>query len=173
MTPCVRFGLWRHSNARCGLRPDFIKASTTAFSQWHYIDLPYAPAGDGGRAPACGEAQNIVWALENAAAVLRSAKSDPWARSTMVRFLIHFMGDLHQVRALSTANSAFPPNRGGDALSLRPPRALAAAAHGVAVHGRGVSERRRGRQRAQGAPAALRSTFGTHALTDSVAFRPS
>ena len=80
------------------LRPDFIKASTTAFSQWHYIDLPYAPAGDGGAPPVCSEAQNVVWALENAAAVLRSAKSDAWSRSTMLRFLIHFMGDLHQAR---------------------------------------------------------------------------
>ena len=81
-------------------RPDFIKASTTAFSEWHYIDLPYAPDGDGGAAPACGgEAQNIVWALENAAAVLRSPRSDPWSRSTMLRFMIHFMGDVHQARA--------------------------------------------------------------------------
>jgi hypothetical protein len=80
-------------------RPDFIKASTAAFSEWHYIDLPYAPAGDGGAAPTCGGgAQNIVWALEAAAAVLRSAKSDPWSRSTMLRFLIHFMGDVHQAR---------------------------------------------------------------------------
>jgi hypothetical protein len=86
-------------------RPDFIKASTAAFSEWHYIDLPYAPAGDGGAAPTCGGgAQNIVWALEAAAAVLRSAKSDPWSRSTMLRFLIHFMGDVHQARRGAAAN---------------------------------------------------------------------
>ena len=47
----------------------------------------------------CSDTQNIVWALENAASVLRSTKSDPWSRSTMIRFLIHFMGDLHQVRS--------------------------------------------------------------------------
>jgi hypothetical protein len=81
-------------------RPDFIKASTSAFSEWHYIDLAYAPAGDGGVPPSCGSSQqNIVWALEAAAAVLRSAKSDGWSRSTMLRFLIHFMGDIHQARA--------------------------------------------------------------------------
>ena len=89
------------------VRPDFIKASTTAFSQWHYIDLAYAPAGDGGVPPTCGESQNIVWALENCASVLRSAKSDAWSRSTMLRFIIHFMGDLHQARR--SAQRAFPP----------------------------------------------------------------
>jgi len=51
-------------------------------------------------APSCPETPvNIVWALEEAAAVLRSSHSDPWSRSLMLRYLIHLVGDAHQVRA--------------------------------------------------------------------------
>jgi hypothetical protein len=102
----------------CARRPDFIKASTSAFSEWHYIDLAYAPAGDGGVAPSCGAAQqNIVWALEAAAAVLRSPKSDGWSRSTMLRFLIHFMGDIHQARARACSSDACARRRASERAS--------------------------------------------------------
>jgi hypothetical protein len=66
----------------------------TAFNDWHYFDQPYNPFGlPGVKEPA---AQNVVWAIGQAAATVGSSEATDFEKALMLRMLIHFVGDLHQ-----------------------------------------------------------------------------
>ena len=65
------------------------------FNNVHFIDRPYNPQG---MLNATGSDINIVWAIQNAEGTLKgqTAKTAPLETSMALRFLIHFLGDLHQ-----------------------------------------------------------------------------
>jgi len=147
---CTDTAAERSFLTRATRRPDHIKTSTAAFSAWHYINLvrarislcdsprissyltallqAWAPPGGGGHVPVCPPPQeNLLWALEASAAVLRSPKSDAWSRSMMLRMLIHLMGDAHQpLHAIGLYTSAFPRgDEGGNGINLTPSISIA------------------------------------------------
>jgi hypothetical protein len=62
---------------------------------WHYIDIPRGAA----RSPIveyCGEAGCVTRAIGEQVAILRDRKADAIKRAEAVRYIIHFVGDLHQ-----------------------------------------------------------------------------
>ena len=98
-----------------------MKGSTHAFDAWHFIDLPITVAGSA--PPACpGPHVNIVWALEEAAATLRSRHSDAWSRGLFLRVIVHLVGDIHQPLHTASLFSAGLPHgdEGGNSIKLQP-----------------------------------------------------
>jgi hypothetical protein len=65
-------------------------------SRWHEIDIPIAISG-GKTSDYCSPSEGCVTrALEEQIAILRSPSTDPEKRANALRFVIHFVGDLHQ-----------------------------------------------------------------------------
>jgi S1/P1 Nuclease len=110
---------------RCAIWADQLKGSTHAFDSWHYIDTPIAVVAAEFAPPAsCPSTVHVVWALEAAAASLRSNHSDAWSRGFMLRVLIHLMGDVHQpLHTACLLSPAFPASgdKGGNSVKLEPP----------------------------------------------------
>ena len=55
------------------------------------------------------EPQNVVWAIDNAEATLEASGSAQLDRARMLRFLVHFAGDIHQpLHAANYFSDQFP-----------------------------------------------------------------
>lgn len=65
----------------------------TAFNSWHFINYPFSLDGTATKPPS---AENVVWAILQSQKVLASTKSNPYEKAIFLRFLIHFVGDVHQ-----------------------------------------------------------------------------
>lgn len=80
---------------------------------WHYIDIPRGAA----RAPLasfCGESGCVTQAIAEQLAILKDAHADPHKRADAVRYLVHFVGDLHMPLHASTNN-----DEGGNCVPVR------------------------------------------------------
>lgn len=84
-----------------------------AFMSWHFIDKPIVRDGVKGHEPS---PQNIVWAIHQAEDVLKSTNANKLEKGLFLRFLIHFIADIHQPLHCSTLYSdKFPDgDRGGN-----------------------------------------------------------
>jgi len=74
--------------------PDDIRG-TAKNGPWHYIDIPRGAK----RAPLaefCGKDGCVTKAIENELAILKNKNADPAKRAEALRYIIHFVGDLHQ-----------------------------------------------------------------------------
>lgn len=82
------------------------------FDNAHFIDRVLNPQG---MVNATGGLANIIWAIENIEGTLKgqTATTAPLETSMALRFLIHFLGDLHQPLHCTTMWSKTFPN--GDA----------------------------------------------------------
>jgi hypothetical protein len=84
----------------------------------HYVDFPFS--GDGTALPLdLPEAQNIITALTNDLEILKSSTDDN-ARAQALRFIIHFVGDIHQpLHCAARVTEALPEgDRGGNLFDL-------------------------------------------------------
>jgi hypothetical protein len=92
---------------------DDIRSARPEASPWHYIDIPRG----GTRADfaaACPEKEGCVTkALRTQAEILRAASSSPQQRADALRFVIHFVGDIHQPLHDTTNN-----DRGGNCVPV-------------------------------------------------------
>ena len=100
--------------------PDDIKSSKTFphFDKDHYIDYPFSP--DGTPLPKDQpEAENIIKALSEDVQILKTSTDDK-AKAQALRFLIHFVGDIHQpLHAVTRVTKALPNgDRGGNDFHL-------------------------------------------------------
>jgi len=80
---------------------------------WHYIDIPRGAA----RAPLtsfCGESGCVTQAIAEQFAILKDPHADPQKRADAVRYLVHFVGDLHMPLHASTNN-----DQGGNCAPVR------------------------------------------------------
>jgi hypothetical protein len=76
--------------------PDDIRGIRPEASPWHYIDIPRG-ATSRDVAKYCDAKEGCVTrAITEQLAILRSADADPQKRGDALRFVIHFVGDLHQ-----------------------------------------------------------------------------
>lgn len=72
-----------------------IRVRTEADERWHYVNVPpaanchYVPARD------CPNGECVVGAIERQVSILRSKAPDD-ERLRALKYLIHFMGDVHQ-----------------------------------------------------------------------------
>ena len=84
--------------------PDDIRSSRPETAPWHYVDIPlgttrrevekYCDSKDG-----C-----VTRAITDQIAILRSSDPDPRKKADALRFLIHFVADLHQPMHATTNN---------------------------------------------------------------------
>jgi nuclease S1 len=80
-------------------------------ARWHYVDIPlgaahYDPARD---CKATAQGDCIIAAIERFSAILRDASRSEADRADAMKFLVHFVADLHQPLHSSTNN-----DRGGN-----------------------------------------------------------
>lgn len=107
---------------RAAVWADWLKGSSVhAFDSWHYIDLPYAM--DATVIPPYTEKHHIVWAIEQSLQVLRSRRSNTLEKALFLRFLVHFVGDIHQpLHTINGFSQRHPRgDRGGNYFSLVSP----------------------------------------------------
>src|SRR5438105_2834870 len=64
-----------------------------AYDTWHYIDLPFST--DGTALPKEMASEDVVWAMDQCARTLRSKSAPDVEKARMLRFLLHFVGDIH------------------------------------------------------------------------------
>ena len=62
---------------------------------WHYIDIP-REAKKGPLGPYCGADSCVTEVIKAQTAVLQDKSADPLKRAEALRYIIHFVGDLHQ-----------------------------------------------------------------------------
>ncbi|MGH9715337.1 MAG: S1/P1 nuclease [Candidatus Acidiferrales bacterium] len=75
---------------------DDVRSQRPNTAQWHFIDIPRG-AHRGNLAPYCPPATGcVVSALESQIRVLKNPRASPKDRADALRFVIHFVGDMHQ-----------------------------------------------------------------------------
>jgi hypothetical protein len=62
---------------------------------WHYIDIPRGTQ-HGALEPFCGAAGCVTKAISDQLAILKDKNADAAKRTDALRYIIHFVGDLHQ-----------------------------------------------------------------------------
>jgi hypothetical protein len=90
---------------------DDIKSFTSAFSSWHYIDIPFSLDGTSTNSFTIPSV-NVAWAISNCVAALKNPNTSVSNQAMNLRFLIHFVGDIQQPLHDSTA--MFGGDTGGD-----------------------------------------------------------
>jgi hypothetical protein len=72
---------------------------------WHYIDIPRGKHR-GSFEEYCGTEGCVTRAIEEQRAILKDKSADPLKRAEAIRYLIHFVGDLHQpLHAINNADN--------------------------------------------------------------------
>jgi S1/P1 Nuclease len=80
---------------------------------WHYIDIPRG-AQRGPIEPYCGAEGCVTKAISEQLAILKDKSADAAKRADALRYVIHFVGDMHQ--PLHTATNA---DEGGNCVPLK------------------------------------------------------
>ncbi len=72
---------------------------------WHYIDIPRGQH-KGDLAEYCRAEGCVTRAIEEQRAILKDKSADPLKRAEAIRYLIHFVGDMHQpLHAITNADN--------------------------------------------------------------------
>jgi hypothetical protein len=72
---------------------------------WHYIDIPRG-THKGELREYCGGAGCVTRAIEEQRAILKDTSADPLKRAEALRYLVHFVGDMHQpLHAINNADN--------------------------------------------------------------------
>jgi hypothetical protein len=87
---------------------------------WHYIDNYFR--SDGKPPVNKPDEQNVVWAINKFSAVLQDPSAAEADRADALRYLIHFVGDIHQpLHATSRESDAMPKgDAGGNRFKIGP-----------------------------------------------------
>ena len=80
---------------------------------WHYIDIPRGKH-QGSLEEYCGSEGCVARAIEEQRAILKDRSADPRKRAEALRYLVHFVGDLHQ--PLHTINNG---DNGGNCAAVK------------------------------------------------------
>lgn len=76
--------------------PDDIKVfGFEGTNPWHFVDRPNNPYGYVNITTLAFD-NRVDWAISESINTLKSGSSYPYIESTMMRYLIHFVGDSHQ-----------------------------------------------------------------------------
>ncbi len=84
--------------------PDDIRALRPEASPWHYVDIPLGTTRRDVEKFCDPKEGCVTRAIADQLALLRSSDADPQKRADALRFLIHFVGDLHQPMHAITNN---------------------------------------------------------------------
>lgn len=91
---------------------------------WHYINIHFRT--DGKRTSNKPEKENVVWAIDRFSKILADRSASNSARADALRFLIHFVGDVHQpMHTVARDTDTFPGgDRGGNDFPVVSPPSL-------------------------------------------------
>ncbi len=100
---------------------DDIKRDRPETGPWHYIDIPFRE--DGAAIATKPGAENVVWAIHKFEAVLGDRSKPDADRAEALRFLLHFIGDVHQPLHATTRESSEHPDgdAGGNRFRIQTP----------------------------------------------------
>ena len=84
--------------------PDDIRALRPETSPWHYVDIPLGTTRRDVEKFCDPKESCVTRAITDELAILRSPEAAPQKRADALRFLIHFVGDLHQPLHATTNN---------------------------------------------------------------------
>jgi hypothetical protein len=99
---------------------DDLKAQGVAQeANWHFIDLPICRLPPPSACPPPQE-DNVVWAIGSAHSTVYSKKASALDKARQLRFILHFVGDVHQpLHAATYFSSQFPiGDRGGNSWNI-------------------------------------------------------
>ena len=84
--------------------PDDVRGLRPETAPWHYVDIPLGITHRNVEKYCDPKEGCVTRAITEELAVLRSANANPKDRADALRFLIHFVGDLHQPLHAATNN---------------------------------------------------------------------
>jgi len=84
--------------------PDDIRSLRPETAPWHYVDIPLGTKYPDVENYCDPKESCVTRAITDQLAILRSADADPRERADALRFVIHFVGDLHQPLHATTNN---------------------------------------------------------------------
>jgi hypothetical protein len=84
--------------------PDDIRTLRPETPPWHYVDIPLGTTRRDVEKFCDPKESCVTRAITDQLAILHSADSEPRKRADALRFLIHFVGDLHQPLHATTNN---------------------------------------------------------------------
>jgi hypothetical protein len=76
--------------------PDDFRTQHPETGPWHYVDIPLGTTRRDVEKFCDPKESCVTRAITDQLAILRSSEADPQQRAEALRFLIHFVGDLHQ-----------------------------------------------------------------------------
>ena len=83
---------------------DDVRGARPSTAPWHYVDIPRGTTGRDVEKYCDPKEGCVTHAIRDVLAVLRSPDADAQKRAEALRFLIHFVGDLHQPLHTTTNN---------------------------------------------------------------------
>jgi hypothetical protein len=106
---------------------DDIRRDRPETGPWHYIDIHFRE--DGAPSTNKPDAENVVWAIHKFEAVLADRSKPDADRADALRFLLHFIGDIHQPLHATARDTVAHPDgdKGGNAFPIQNPFQYAAA----------------------------------------------
>src|SRR5579872_7031371 len=108
--------------------PDFVTAAvwaddtkTRENGPWHYIDIYFR--ADGKPTDLKPDAENVVWAIDKFSKVLADKTASDKDRGEALRYLLHFVGDIHMpLHCTARVTDALPKgDAGGNKFIAGPP----------------------------------------------------
>ena len=103
---------------------DDIRSERRETGPWHYMDLHFRT--DGKRTDNKPDAENAAWAIEKFSAVLADRTKPDAERADALRFIVHFVGDIHQPLHGTARDSDEHPkgDRGGNDFAIEAPASM-------------------------------------------------
>jgi hypothetical protein len=98
---------------RASVWADEIRARRPATTSWHFLDIPLGTKDAGQLDDFCGASGCVTKAIREQVAILREQGARPAQRADALRFVIHFVGDVHQPLHCATNN-----DRGGNCVPV-------------------------------------------------------
>jgi hypothetical protein len=103
--------------------PDAIRLSRPETANWHFVDIPldsneYDPSRD---CKQTNKGDCVVAAIQRFAVILKNRNAAPKDRLEALKFIVHFVGDIHQPLHAETDCSKFPPpecDMGGNKINV-------------------------------------------------------
>jgi hypothetical protein len=149
---------------RASVWADEIRATRPATASWHFIDIPLSTRDARQVEGFCGASGCVTRAIREQMAILRQEGARPAQRAEALRFVIHFVGDVHQPLHCATNN-----DRGGNCVpveflgreSRRSPRSGDYEPNLHSLWDSSILRRTLGRRRVAGFANALEQRFHT------------
>lgn len=148
---------------------DDLRGSRSEASPWHYIDIPRGASRSASvTEEACPASTGCVTrAIEHQVELLRNDGNDPQVRADALRFIIHFVGDLHQplhcVSNNDLGGNCVPIDFFGNAPVERNPQSESYSPNLHGIWDSGIIQHIKGMQTVEQWAAVLDHEFSSHA----------